>query len=282
MATEGADQLSGVAVPNFHGAVLTSRGDPPAVGAECHGVDLPAVSPEDLGFVVGLQVPDLDRVPLTPRRQPLAVRAESHVHARPGVPVEGEPSCLLLVQPRRVPEFHCPRRLVEARCWPSGLNTTAQDFPVARRERDDLLAGPGVPDLHGAVDPSRDQVLAVGTERHRHVFRPGRKRENKLAGSRVPDLDGVPPAVGRRLAIRRPSGLPGQTRRQHRPSPLNVERILPGRRVPDLHRPGRSPPTQIRRPSGLNATLRISMRCAGEGQRVLGPRLPGAGWRPRG
>src|SRR5262249_23554639 len=110
---EAADQLSGVTVPDFHGAVLPRRGDPPGVapprrgapqavgGTERHGVDLPVVSPEGLEFLAGLHVPDLDRVFLTPRHQPLAVRAERHVQTRPGDPgAEGERGFLLLVQER--------------------------------------------------------------------------------------------------------------------------------------------------------------------------------------
>src|SRR5262245_37770788 len=46
VTAEGADQLSGIAVPDFHRAVLPGGGDPPAivVGTERQGVDLPAVS----------------------------------------------------------------------------------------------------------------------------------------------------------------------------------------------------------------------------------------------
>src|SRR5688572_14022210 len=44
-----ADQPAGVAVPDLHGAVLPTRGDPPALGvrAECDGVDVAVVPPED-------------------------------------------------------------------------------------------------------------------------------------------------------------------------------------------------------------------------------------------
>ena len=69
MAAEAVDQLPAEGVPDFHGAVLSRRGDPPAlgVGAEGRGPDVPAVSPEDL-HLLGLQVPDLDRILLAPRR----------------------------------------------------------------------------------------------------------------------------------------------------------------------------------------------------------------------
>ena len=78
MAAEVAEQFSGVAVPDLHGAVLTRRGDPPAVGAEGHGINVPAVPSEGLQLLAGLHVPDLDRVLFASRHQPLAVRAERH------------------------------------------------------------------------------------------------------------------------------------------------------------------------------------------------------------
>ena len=63
-------------------------------------------------------------------------------------------------------------------------------------ERADLLAGPRIPDLHGSIDFSRDQVAAVGAERHGEVWhgdlsQPGREREDFPSGPRVPDLDGI-------------------------------------------------------------------------------------------
>src|SRR5262245_47728213 len=88
VASEAADQLSSRTVCDVHGAVLTRRGDPPAllVGAERQGVALAAMPPQGLKFHAVLQVPDLARVPLTPRRQPPAVRAEGHVQTRPRDP----------------------------------------------------------------------------------------------------------------------------------------------------------------------------------------------------
>src|SRR5437867_12059931 len=46
MAAKRTDYLSGVAVPDLYGTVLTGRGDPPAIGAEGHGVDITGVPPE--------------------------------------------------------------------------------------------------------------------------------------------------------------------------------------------------------------------------------------------
>src|SRR5262249_56411430 len=64
MAAEVPEQLSGVAIPDLHGAVFTRRGDPPAprVGAEGHGTDVPIVPFEGFQRVTGLHVPDLDGV----------------------------------------------------------------------------------------------------------------------------------------------------------------------------------------------------------------------------
>src|SRR5262249_7601998 len=112
VAAEAADQLSGVAVPDFHGAVLTRRGDPPAslIGAERQGVDLAVMSPEGLKKLargVVLQVPDLDRILLAPGCQPQAVRAEGHVETRSsGDPRAEQARFLVLLQALRVPEFH--------------------------------------------------------------------------------------------------------------------------------------------------------------------------------
>src|SRR5688500_16816991 len=88
VAAETADQCAGVAVPDFHGAVLTRRGDPPAtvVGAERHGVDVSVVSPEGTKLPALLHVPDLNRILLAPRRQPPAIWAENHAQAWAGNP----------------------------------------------------------------------------------------------------------------------------------------------------------------------------------------------------
>src|ERR1700756_3758412 len=85
---KAAKQGPGVAVPDFHGAVLTRRGDPPTtgVGAERRRPDVPAMSPEGTEFPAGLHVPDLDRVVLTSRDQAPAVRAERQVESHLGGP----------------------------------------------------------------------------------------------------------------------------------------------------------------------------------------------------
>src|SRR5262249_34514204 len=52
------------------------------------------------------------------------------------------------------------------------------------------VAGPRVPDLHGSVRSPRDQVLAVGAERHGVVLlRPAWELEVLPSGLCVPDLD---------------------------------------------------------------------------------------------
>src|SRR5262249_54630630 len=127
VTAEGVDQLASVAVPDFHGAILPARGDPPAIvlGAERQVVDLPLVSWEGFEFFAGIHVPDLDRVLSPSRRQPTTVRAEGHVHTRPGDPRAngGAAGFLLLVEARRVPEHHAP---VEAH-RSQGLTVAAKD-----------------------------------------------------------------------------------------------------------------------------------------------------------
>src|SRR5262249_58662269 len=85
VAAEAAHQLAAVAVPDFHGAILTRGGDPAAalVRTEGDGVDFPAVpSQGSLQLLRGLDVPDHDRVVLTPRCQAPAIGAERHVQTR--------------------------------------------------------------------------------------------------------------------------------------------------------------------------------------------------------
>src|SRR5262249_21407681 len=58
VTAEGADQLSSVAVPDFHGAILPGRRDPSSIAAERQGVDLTLVSSKGgLDFFAGLCVP---------------------------------------------------------------------------------------------------------------------------------------------------------------------------------------------------------------------------------
>src|SRR5262249_32656562 len=201
VAAEAVDQFPGPAVPDLYGAVLTPRGDPPAlvIGAERQSVDLPAVSAEGLKFLTGVRVPDLDRVLLLSRRQPPAVRAERHVHARPGNPcLKCDAGFLLLTETRGVPEFH---RSVAARR--GQLPTVAAedqppDLPGVSTEDAAPLASLGIPDLHGPFQLPRDQVAAVGAECH-GLVRPGGgvpldcKSEVDSPGRRLPDPDGVLP-----------------------------------------------------------------------------------------
>src|SRR5207247_1328399 len=120
-----------------------------------------------------LHVPDLDRILLAPRRQAPAVRAKGHVHTRTGDPrAEGEAGCFLLVhamavEPLRVPELHDPVPARQRQILAIAVEAPTEDFSAVGIERADLPAGPGIPDLHGSVvDVSRDQVAAVGAERH--------------------------------------------------------------------------------------------------------------------
>src|SRR5262249_9214807 len=85
------------------------------------------------------------------------------------------------------------------------------DFPFMPIERADLLAGLSIPYLHGAIALSRDQVAAVGAERHALVWQCdfslcGRQPEDFTFGPRVPGPNGIDAARGERSAF----GVPGQ------------------------------------------------------------------------
>src|SRR5262249_6788340 len=135
---------------------------------ERQGVDLTAVSPEGPEFLAGLHVPDLDRVLLTSRRQPPAIRAEGHVHTRSGDPrADGwDTGFLLLVEARRVPELHDPVAAHRSQVRAVAAKHQRADFPFVAIERVDRLAGLSIPYSHGSIAFSRDQVAAVGAERH--------------------------------------------------------------------------------------------------------------------
>src|SRR5438876_855420 len=172
VTAEVADQRARVAVPDFHGAVFTPRGDPPAVlvGAESDGIDFSVMSLEGLKLPACLDVPDFDRVLLTSRGQPLAIRAEGHVHTRSGDPrLEGAVSYLNLIEPLRVPDLH--NSVTAGRGEPPSVGAEDQslDIPLVRTELVDLPAGLGIPDFHAPIPFSRDQVLAVAAERHSEV-----------------------------------------------------------------------------------------------------------------
>src|SRR5262249_31889363 len=168
VTAEVADQLAGVAVPDFHDTVFTRRGEPSAIadGAERQGVDLSFVSLEHVEFLAALHVPDLDRVPLTSRRQPPAVRAEGHVQTRSGDPrAKGEASFFLLlqglpVQPLRVPEFYDAVRADRRQVLAIAAKDQSADVPFVSIERADRLAGSSIPHLHGSFGFSRNQVAA--------------------------------------------------------------------------------------------------------------------------
>src|SRR5262245_39348268 len=110
VAAEGTDQaVLVVAIPDLDSAVLTRRGDPPAlaVRAEGHGTDVPGVSAEGLQLLAGLHVPDLDGVPFASRHQAPAVGAERHGQTIAAVlRVEGAAGFLFLLQAGRVPQIH--------------------------------------------------------------------------------------------------------------------------------------------------------------------------------
>src|SRR5262245_49283377 len=201
VAAEVADQLARVAVPDLNDTVLTRRGDPPAilVGTERQGGAFSLASPEGLEFLPRLRVSDLDRVPLTARRQPPAIRAEGDVYTRPGDPRgKGESRLLLLcqarlVQPFRIPEFYGPVGARRSKLLAVLAKDQSADVPFVFNERADLPAGLSIPYLDGAIGFSRNQVAAVGTERHGKVgqgesFPSGQDRfEDFLFGPRVPD-----------------------------------------------------------------------------------------------
>src|SRR5262249_37840438 len=158
-----------VAVPDSHGAVLTRRGDPPAivVGAERQGVHLPVVSPKGIQLLAGLHVPDLDRVPLASRSQPPAVRAEGDSHTIPRGPcLKRVTRFLLLVEALRVPEFHDPVAARRSEVLAITAKHQSEDFPFVGIERADLLAGFSIPYFYGSIESTRYQVAAAGAERH--------------------------------------------------------------------------------------------------------------------
>ena len=116
-----------MAVPDFHGAVLPRRGDPPTigVGAERRRPDVPAMSLEGLEFPAGLHVPDLDRVLLPPatRRRPSGLNAMLNAICAARAWMVRRASCF---SPKRVASqsFTVPSPLAEARCRPSRLKTS--------------------------------------------------------------------------------------------------------------------------------------------------------------
>src|SRR5262249_23033560 len=119
-------------------------------------------------------------------------------------------------------------------------NKSSDPTLVVGVERADFLVGPRVPDLHSSSHLPRDQVLAVGAERHGENLHAGREREAYSVGPGVPDLDGkrLPPVTrptggGDPLA----GGVPGQTEDDTRVTG-ELEAHPAGPHVPDLHRCG--------------------------------------------
>ena len=111
-------------------------------------------------------------------------------------------------------------------------------------ERADLLGRSARPRLARLRSAPRDQVAAVGAERHGEVLRrPARELKTCSPGPRVPDLDRKQLAVraggGDPLAV----GVPGHADEEDGVWPLNSTLTCPVARVPDLggHAPaGRS------------------------------------------
>src|SRR5262245_7021124 len=170
VTTERMDQGASVTVPDFHSAILTTRGDPPAllIGAERQRVDLATVfSLEGFKLIAGLDVPDDDRVLLTPRGQPPAIRAEGHIHARPGNPrLESTAGFLRVAQALSVPQFDLPVATHRNKVFAAAAEDQRTDFPVVLIKCADLLTGPGIPDLHSPLQLSCDQISTVGAESH--------------------------------------------------------------------------------------------------------------------
>src|SRR5262249_47547601 len=197
----------------------------------------------------GLQVPDLDRVPLTAHGQPPAIRAEGHVDTRPGDPrAKDEASFFLLVQaalvqPLRIPEFYGPVAARRSQLLAVLAKHQSADIPFLFIERADRLAGLSLPYVHGATALSRNQVAAVGAERHGTVWQgeillSGREFEDFPLGPRVPDSNGIDTNRGNAMAF----GVPGQTEADSAAS--HDRHVALERRghlsflcVPDLHDP---------------------------------------------
>ena len=199
------------------------------------------------------------------RHQAPAVRAERHGQTHAAVLRAEGVAGFLAFSSRRVAShsFTTPSPLAEARCRPSRLNTTPRThLPVVGAERADRFAGPRVPDLHGSVRFPRDQVSAVGAERHGEVLlRPARERRRlvrPVCASQTLTVNSSPswPAE----AIRWPSGCQA-TQKTIPVWPLNSTLTCSGPRVPDLGGRQPQPAEAIFWPSGLTATLQTSSPC---------------------
>src|SRR5262245_13790609 len=155
MAAEAPEQTSGVAIPDLHGAVLARRGDPPAVGAEGHGTDVPTVPFEGFQLLTGLHVPDLDGVPFASRHQAPAVRAERDRQTISAVLRADLAGFLFLLH---IPQVNLPVAARRSQVQAVGAERHPPDprLPVVGAKRADRIAGPRVPDLHGSVRSPRD------------------------------------------------------------------------------------------------------------------------------
>src|SRR3954453_9355033 len=132
-----------MAVPDLHGAVLTCRGEPAAVGAKGDGVDVAVVPPEGGQHLAGLHVPDLGRVLLAARFQPLPIRAECHVQTRPGRMREKSTEWFLrlslFTKLCRVPPFDLPAAAHRSQVFSVGAEHHAPDHSLVDAERADRL-----------------------------------------------------------------------------------------------------------------------------------------------
>ena len=73
---------------------------------------------------------------------------------------------LLLVQARRVPEFHLPVAACRSQVRAVLAEGQPADFPFVGIECADFRPVMSLPYLHGSIDISRDQIAAIGAERH--------------------------------------------------------------------------------------------------------------------
>ena len=178
VTAEGADQLPGAAVPDLHGAVLTRRGDPPAivVGAERHGVNVPACVPGGSAAPCRSRTSQILTVFSSP---PVASRRPSGLKATftlgPGTRASrvrrgsGFPSRCSLSRRVASQSFTIPSPLAEARCPPSRLKTTPR---ISRSWVPSVPTSRPVSASQTCTAPfrsPRDQVAAVGAERHGEV-----------------------------------------------------------------------------------------------------------------
>src|SRR5438128_1920653 len=76
MAGEAVNQLPAVCVPNLDGAIETGRGNPGAVGAERHAVNLPGVAGQSSQLLAAGRIPNVHCSVPTGGGEPGSIGAE--------------------------------------------------------------------------------------------------------------------------------------------------------------------------------------------------------------